>query len=129
FDKRALSDYIIEPPDVLEIALVSSREAGGDPNFPIRGTHLVRPDGTIGLGPIGAVFVAGLTLEQAKWKIAERIFEARFEESERAKRFPRILQGLKVDVAAYNSKFYYVITDGGGFGEQIYRILCTGNET
>ena len=30
---------------------------------------------------------------------------------------------------AYNSKFYYVITDGGGYGEQVYPIPVTGNET
>jgi polysaccharide export outer membrane protein len=41
----------------------------------------------------------------------------------------QIKEGLKVDVAAYNSKFYYVITDGGGYGEQVVRVPCTGNET
>src|SRR5206468_1024284 len=56
FAKRALSDYIIEPPDVLQIDI---SDKVGDPNFPVRGTHLVRPDGTIGLGPFGSVFVAG----------------------------------------------------------------------
>ena len=30
---------------------------------------------------------------------------------------------------AYNSKVYYVITDGGGYGEQVYPIPVTGNET
>ena len=34
-----------------------------------------------------------------------------------------------MDVLAYNSKVYYVITDGGGAGEQVYRIPSNGNET
>ncbi len=40
-----------------------------------------------------------------------------------------IKKSLVVDVLAYNSKFYYVITDGGGYGEQVYPIQVTGNET
>jgi polysaccharide export outer membrane protein len=128
FAMRALSTYPIEPPDVLQIDL---SPAVGDKNFPIRGIHLVRPDGTIGLGPVGHVFVAGMTLDQAKAAIAQRLAQAYTSggsEDERQKKFRDILEGLKVDVAAYNSKFYYVITDGGGFGEQVYRVLCTGNE-
>ena len=38
-------------------------------------------------------------------------------------------KNLVVDVYAYNSKVYYIITDGGGYGEQVYRISATGNET
>jgi polysaccharide export outer membrane protein len=34
-----------------------------------------------------------------------------------------------VDVLAYNSKTYYVVTDGAGFGEQIYSFPITGGET
>jgi polysaccharide export outer membrane protein len=34
-----------------------------------------------------------------------------------------------VDVFAYNSKVFYIITDGGGYGEQVYRFPSTGNET
>ena len=36
---------------------------------------------------------------------------------------------MSVDVLAYNSKVYYVIMDGGGYGQQIVRLPCTGNET
>jgi polysaccharide export outer membrane protein len=126
FAKRALSDYIIEPPDVLQIDL---SPVVGDRNFPVRGTHLVRPDGTIGLGPYGAVFVAGLTIEQAKFRVADRITKALFEEDQYYAKFRQVMQALKLDVTAYNSKYYYLIADGGGYGEQVYRILCTGNET
>jgi polysaccharide export outer membrane protein len=34
-----------------------------------------------------------------------------------------------VDVLAYNSKTYFIITDGAGFGEQISEFSITGNET
>ena len=33
-----------------------------------------------------------------------------------------------VDVIGYNSKSYYVITDGAGYGEQIYSFPIKGNE-
>jgi polysaccharide export outer membrane protein len=36
---------------------------------------------------------------------------------------------VSVDVFAYNSKVYYIILDGGGFGQQIIRLPITGNET
>ena len=36
---------------------------------------------------------------------------------------------ISVDVVGYNSKVYYVVTDGGGNGEQVYRLPATGNET
>jgi protein involved in polysaccharide export with SLBB domain len=83
----------------------------------VRGQHLVRPDGTIGLGTYGSVYVAGMTLGQAKCVIEKYLSE--------------YLQDpqVAVDVFAYNSKVYYVIYDGAGFGQQIFRLPATGNET
>lgn len=113
--KVSLPPYVVEPPDIL---LIESTQALRDQ--PIRGQHLVRPDGTIGLGIYGSVYVAGLTLDQIKDVIAQLV-------GTRVKDFdPR---NLSVDVLAYNSKVYYVITDGGGYGEQVYRFPITGNET
>lgn len=83
----------------------------------IAGEHLVRPDGTVSLGIHGGVYVAGLTLSQAHSAI-ERHLSARLAD-------PRV----NLDVLAYNSKVYYVVTDGGGAGEQVFRFPCTGNET
>jgi polysaccharide export outer membrane protein len=120
FSKRALSSYIVEPPDIL---LIQASKAAAFPGLEIAGPHLVRPDGTVGLGTYGGVFVAGLTIEQAKDAIARVLASAINKSPEKVK------EELQVDVAAYNSKFYYVITDGGGYGEQVYRIPCTGNET
>jgi protein involved in polysaccharide export with SLBB domain len=36
---------------------------------------------------------------------------------------------VSVDVFAYNSKVYYVIFDGAGYGMQVFRLPITGNET
>jgi polysaccharide export outer membrane protein len=83
----------------------------------VRGTHLVRPDGTISLGTYGSIRVTGLTLSEAKRRIEQHLSQ--------------YLQSpeITVDVAAYNSKVYYVIYDGGGAGQQVYRLPITGNET
>jgi len=83
----------------------------------VRGEHLVRMDGTIGLGSYGCVYVAGLTLNQAKVAI-ERHLKQYLQDPE-----------VSVDVFAYNSKSYYVITDGAGFGQSAFRFPITGNET
>src|SRR5262249_433798 len=66
---------------------------------------------------------------EAKFRIADRITKALYPEDRYYEKFKAVSEGLKVDVTAYNSKFFYVIADGGGYGEQVYRILCTGNET
>ena len=83
----------------------------------IRGEHLVRPDGTITLGTYGSVYVAGMTLGQIKWVVEQHLSE--------------YLQDpqVAVDVFAYNSKVYYVIFDGAGYGMQVFRLPITGNET
>ena len=79
--------------------------------------HLVTPDGTINLGTYGKVYVAGLTLDEARAAIEGQLKEYLEE--------PKV----SVQVYAYNSKVYYVITEGAGFGDQVARIPATGNET
>ncbi|HJN66949.1 MAG TPA: polysaccharide biosynthesis/export family protein [Pirellulales bacterium] len=83
----------------------------------IMGEHLVTPDGLVHLGTYGQVYVAGLTLEQAKAALEKHLDE--YLES------PEVI----VDVAAYNSKFYYVITDGAGLGDQVVKLPIAGGET
>lgn len=112
--KVPLPPYVIEPPDIL---LIESTKAL--PDQPIFGQHLVRPDGSVGLGIYGSVFVSGLTLDEARDRIQEHL-KTRLKEKEFE---------ISVDVFAYNSKVYYVITDGGGYGEQVYSFPITGNET
>jgi polysaccharide export outer membrane protein len=83
----------------------------------ISGDHVVRPDGTVSLGIYGSAFVGGMTLEQAKYAIEQQL--AYFLER------PEVA----VDVFSYNSKYYYIVADGGGYGQQIIRLPVTGKET
>jgi polysaccharide biosynthesis/export protein len=117
----SLPPYVIDPPDVL---LIESTQKL--PDQPIRGQHLVRPDGTISLGIYGSVEVRGMTLDQAKDAIARQLASriAIFKNDPEAAQ-----KVLSVDVLAYNSKFYYIVTDGGGYGEQVTRFPITGSET
>lgn len=83
----------------------------------VAGPHLVRPDGTVGLGIYGSVFVAGMTLTEAKCAVEQHL-SAHMHSPE-----------VSVDVLEYRSKVYYVIADGGGAGERVYRLPSTGNDT
>ena len=83
----------------------------------VAGQHLVGPDGTITLGSYGSVPVVGLTLAQAKQAI-ERYLSQSLEDPE-----------VSVDVFAYNSKVYYIITEGGGLGDKVTKFPVTGNDT
>ncbi len=83
----------------------------------IAGQHLVRPDGTVGLGVYGSVYVAGMSLVQAKQAIETHLSKFLYRPE------------VSVDVYSYNSKWYYVITDFAGSGEQVVRLPATGNET
>lgn len=83
----------------------------------IGGEHMVRPDGTVSLGIYGRVNVTGKNQDDARKVIEDQL----------AKFF--VNPKVSVSVAGFNSKVYYIIFDGGGSGEQIYRYPVTGNET
>jgi polysaccharide export outer membrane protein len=83
----------------------------------IAGEHLVRQDGTVSLGTYGCVYVAGLNLEQTRFVIEQYLSQFLLD--------PQI----SVDVFAYNSKAYYVIADGAGYGQAVFKFPITGNET
>ena len=120
--KVSLPPYTVAPPDIL---LIESTR--GLPTQPVRGQHLVRPDGTLNLGIYGTVYVAGMNLDQVRFVVA-RAIESRLD-PEAVKMNPVKSEDVNVDVLAYNSKVYYVITDGGGYGEQVYSFPIVGNET
>ncbi|HUQ72373.1 MAG TPA: hypothetical protein VM165_22795, partial [Planctomycetaceae bacterium] len=84
----------------------------------VGGEHLVRMDGRVSLGIYGDVLVTGMTLAEVEHAVKCQLMSAGIES-------PRV----SIDVAAYNSKMIYIITDGGGFGEQVVRLPCTGNDT
>ena len=83
----------------------------------ISGEHLVGPDGTVNLGTYGTVYVAGMTVAEAKSAIEDQL--SNYLEQ------PRV----SVDIFSYNRKVYYVITEGAGFGDTLVRVPITGNET
>ena len=83
----------------------------------ITGQHLVGPDGRVNLGTYGSVFVAGMTLEEVRAAVEQQL-SLKLDKPE-----------VFVDVLAYNSKVYYVVTQGGGFGDNVARLPVTGNET
>jgi polysaccharide export outer membrane protein len=118
--KQALPAYRIEPPDILLVEAVPRPNTLLSTDQRIAGQHLVRPDGTIGLGIYGSAFVGGMTIEEAREAVAAQI-------RRRLEKFD--IRDLNVDVLAYNSHFYYVIADGGGYGVQVFPFPITGSET
>jgi polysaccharide export outer membrane protein len=108
--RKYLNTIIKEPEVTVALAQAHVKQE-------IRGPHLVRPDGTVALGTYGSVYVAGMTLDEAKAAMEAHLGKYL--------RKPQV----SLDVYAYNSKVYYVITDGAGFGEQIISIPFKGNET
>ncbi|WP_020469860.1 polysaccharide biosynthesis/export family protein [Zavarzinella formosa] len=109
-EKQAIAANVKSPK--AQVSLLMSRSLSQ-----IRGEYLVRPDGTVGLGTYGGVRLVGQTLTQAKATIEEFLGKK------------LIAPEVSVDVAAYNSKIFYVIYDGGGRGQQVARLPITGNET
>ena len=95
----------------VSVSLISSAGAQA-----ITGQHLVAMDGRVNLGTYGSVYVAGMTIEQCRAAIEEKLSE-KLEDPE-----------IFVDVLAYNSKVYYVITQGAGLGDNVVRFPITGND-
>ncbi len=83
----------------------------------VAGEHAVGPDGTVNLGIYGQVYVTGMTLQEAKVAIEKQLSNS------------LDAPVVAVDVFAYNSKYFYVITEGGGLGDQVAKQVITGNET
>lgn len=83
----------------------------------VTGPHLVRPDGTIGLGTYGSANVAGMSLAEINDVITKHLSDYFLD--------PQV----NVDVISYNSKVYYIILDNAGAGQTVHRLPFTGNET
>ena len=108
---RSYLSQILSDVDV-SVSLVQSAGAQA-----VTGQHLVGPDGRVNLATYGSVYVAGKTIEQARDAIQDQLSKE-LEDPE-----------VFVDVLAYNSKVYYIVTQGGGFGDNVVRAPITGNET
>jgi polysaccharide export outer membrane protein len=81
------------------------------------GEHLVGPDGRVNLGTYGEVYLAGTTVEQARAAIEKHL--TKFLDK------PQIA----LDVYAFNSKTYYVITQSAARGNHVQSYPITGNAT
>jgi protein involved in polysaccharide export with SLBB domain len=108
--RRKLGEVLRNP----EVSVQLARTAGTQP---VTGQYLVGPDGTINLRTYGMVYVAGKSLIDIKLALQKHLAQY-FDSPE-----------VSVDVLGYNSKVYYVITDGAGMGDNVRRIPVTGNET
>ena len=108
--KRHLMGSLTEPHVAVNLADTAAKQQ-------IAGQHLVGPDGTVTLGSYGSVVVVGLTVAEAKQAI-EDYLAVDLEEPE-----------VSVEIAGYNSKVFYIVTQGAGLGDGVYRFPITGNET
>jgi polysaccharide export outer membrane protein len=97
------------------VVTVSMGEIAGKQQ--ISGQHLVAQDGTVTLGAYGNVLVVGQTIREAKTTI-ENFLSSSLQDPE-----------ISVEVFAYNSKNYYIITQGAGLGDGVSKFPVTGNET
>lgn len=147
--KITFPPYVVEAPDnlliqVVQRARVPDKDFKKDnPNVPddkiplvdstkplpvqdISGSFLVRMDGVVNLGFWKTVHVAGLTLDQTAEAIRQHLLNQKT-----LKDLGTVPESLVVivDVVAYNSKRYYIVMDGGGFGEQVYTLPITGSDT
>ncbi|MEQ8848399.1 polysaccharide biosynthesis/export family protein [Botrimarina sp.] len=108
--RRQLGDLLAEPEVSVSLAVSSGAQQ-------IVGEHLVGPDGRVNLGTYGSVYVTGMTIAEAKAAIEEQLSDTLED--------PEVI----VDIFSYNSKRYYIITQGAGFGDNVVQVPITGNET
>jgi polysaccharide export outer membrane protein len=112
--KEAIDEHLR---NILREPLISISLAGISAMQQITGEHLVAPDGKVTLGSYGTVSVVGMTVDEARSAIESHLSEF-LEDPE-----------IAVTVFAYNSKVYYVVTQGAHLGDQVFRFPLTGNET
>jgi polysaccharide biosynthesis/export protein len=96
------------------VSVQLARTAG---TAPVTGEYLVGPDGTVNLRQYGTLHVAGKTITEIRMELNKKL--AQFFDSPDA----------SVEVRQFNSKVFYVITEGGGLGDNIRRVPITGSDT
>lgn len=113
-----LPPYVIEPPDVLliDVGKVTPKSPPKGDLKPMAREHLVGPDGRVNLGSYGAVYVSGMTIDEAKKAIDRQLSKFLVDPD------------VTVDVFANNSKKYYIIQKSPT-GDNIAAFPITGNET
>jgi len=111
---RAITEHLRQILRQPEVSVQLARATGMQP---ISGIYLVSPDGVVNLRQYGAVHVAGHTLAEIQ-EILQRHLEQFLDSPD-----------VAVDVASYNSKVFYLITEGAGLGDSVRRLPVTGNDT
>jgi polysaccharide biosynthesis/export protein len=84
---------------------------------PVTGEYLVTPDGTVNLGQYGSVQVMGKTVEEAKTAVEKQL----------SKRL--VSPEASVEIKQFNSKVFYIVSQGAGMGDNIRRVPITGSDT
>ncbi len=110
----AITDHLAHILRRPEVSVQLARATGMQP---ISGVYLVAPDGSVNLRQYGVVHVAGRTVAEIHEILTRHL--AQFLDS----------PDVAVDVAAYNSKVYYLVTQGAGMGDNVVRLPITGNDT
>jgi polysaccharide export outer membrane protein len=113
-DKVTMPQYVVEPPDELEIAIRPQPEEWSTT------TAAVQQDGIIDLGLLGDVYVVGATLPEVEARIARRLYEVAVQSGKQPQRYR-----VSARLANSQSKFYYVM---GAVATQ-GRVPIRGNET
>jgi protein involved in polysaccharide export with SLBB domain len=107
---KSLRQWLRDPNAYVQLARVEGRQ-------PVSGQYLVGPDGTINLRKYGRVSISGKTIAEARSAIENQL-AAYLQAPE-----------VSVDVVAYNSKTFYIVTQGAGIGDNVRRLPITGKET
>jgi len=108
--RQKLEEVLTKP----EVSVQLARTGG---TAPVTGEYLVGPDGTINLRQYGVLHVAGKTVNEIREELQKHLGQY-FDSPE-----------VAVEVRQYNSKVFYVITQGAGLGDNVRRIPITGNDT
>jgi protein involved in polysaccharide export with SLBB domain len=101
----------VEDPQV-SVSLASSAIAQT-----VSGQHLVQSDGQISLGLYGSVYIAGQTVDQARATIEQHLSQYLLD--------PQVM----VEMLVFNSKKYWIVTEGAGVGDSVASRPLVGDET
>lgn len=103
--------------NVLRMPEVSVQLAQMSGMQPLSGQYQVGVDGCVNLRHYGSVHVAGMSLMEAKLALERHLADYLNSPS------------VAIDVVGYNSKSYYVVTQGAYNGDSVRKMPITGNET
>jgi len=112
--EEAIRQHLLQILKRPEVSVQLARTAGTQE---VTGQYLVGPDGTVNLRRYGVVQVAGKTVLEAR-EALEKHLSQYFDSPQ-----------VAVDVITYNSKVYYIVTEGAELGDNLMRVPVTGNET